>query len=343
MASVVKRRRKDGSFSWYARYRDGTGKDVWKKCTSAKEAKAVAAEADVQLARSGGTWSPPAKVTVADYSKTWLNRHGPALRPRTLATYQRVFDQQLVPEFGATPLAALTRAQIKDYAAQAGGRRCCREHGPQRDRSVAGDALERARGRPDPRQRRPTAAAPGRPTRQADRRSDPRAGRGGRRAAGVEGRGPILLAATTGLRRGEVFGLRWRDVDFDARLIHVRQANNDGTLDSPKTAAGTRIVPMFGSVRQLPARGRARSPLQAHRRPRLPRRRRRTAQPQRLHQMDLLPGDLQGQGQALPLPRPPPLLRLAADRPGRRHPPDRPRRRPRRPVDHVARLLALDG
>ena len=27
MASVVRRRRKDGSSSWYARYRDGAGKD----------------------------------------------------------------------------------------------------------------------------------------------------------------------------------------------------------------------------------------------------------------------------------------------------------------------------
>src|SRR4051812_15216559 len=54
MASVVKRRRKDGSYSWYARFRDGRGKDVWKKCASAKDAKAYAAEAEVKLARSGG-------------------------------------------------------------------------------------------------------------------------------------------------------------------------------------------------------------------------------------------------------------------------------------------------
>ena len=64
VASVVRRRRKDGSSSWYARYRDGAGKDRWEKCTSAKDARARAAEAAVRLSRTGGSWTPPARVTV---------------------------------------------------------------------------------------------------------------------------------------------------------------------------------------------------------------------------------------------------------------------------------------
>lgn len=37
----------------------------------------------------------------------------------------------------------------------------------------------------------------------------------------------ILVAATTGCRRGELCGLRWRDVDLDKAEIHVRQAITD--------------------------------------------------------------------------------------------------------------------
>ena len=34
---------------------------------------------------------------------------------------------------------------------------------------------------------------------------------------------PVLLAITTGMRRGEILGLRWSDVDFDAGAVSVQQ------------------------------------------------------------------------------------------------------------------------
>jgi integrase len=33
-----------------------------------------------------------------------------------------------------------------------------------------------------------------------------------------------MAAVLTGMRRGELFGLRWEDVDFKSDVIHVRQA-----------------------------------------------------------------------------------------------------------------------
>jgi len=45
----------------------------------------------------------------------------------------------------------------------------------------------------------------------------------------------FLVAATVGLRRGEVLALRWRDLDFGKLLLHVRQAwKDDTTLGPPK-------------------------------------------------------------------------------------------------------------
>lgn len=75
----------------------------------------------------------------------------------------------------------------------------------------------------------------------------------GRLIAAAEDRGqPILaatiaLAATTGARRGELLGLRWSDVDFDARLLHIRRAvkHEDGpgwTIGDTKTHAERRIA-----------------------------------------------------------------------------------------------------
>jgi integrase len=93
-------------------------------------------------------------------------------------------------------------------------------------------------------------------------------------ASSPEGRRPIVLAATAGLRRGEVFGLCWQDVDFEKRVIRVRASNANGRLTRPKTEAGERLVPMFGSVRLAPARAASAVPLHPPTRRRVPERRR---------------------------------------------------------------------
>jgi len=60
---------------------------------------------------------------------------------------------------------------------------------------------------------------------------------------------PILLVVTTGMRRGEVLGLRWRDVDLDKGIIHVRQTltrvGNEIKFKQPKTAKSRQSVAML--------------------------------------------------------------------------------------------------
>ncbi len=43
------------------------------------------------------------------------------------------------------------------------------------------------------------------------------------------------IAAYTGLRLGELLALRWRDVDFTKRIIHVRWSYVQGREDRPKS------------------------------------------------------------------------------------------------------------
>lgn len=61
----------------------------------------------------------------------------------------------------------------------------------------------------------------------------------------------------TGCRIGEVLGLRWQDIDFKNRTININhnlvyRAQDDGTcinrVNSPKTSAGIRIIPMLDEV-----------------------------------------------------------------------------------------------
>jgi integrase len=55
-------------------------------------------------------------------------------------------------------------------------------------------------------------------------------------------------AAMTGLRQGEAIALRWRDVDWLAARIRVRQNYVRGEFGTPKSRRSTRSVPMADEV-----------------------------------------------------------------------------------------------
>jgi integrase len=58
----------------------------------------------------------------------------------------------------------------------------------------------------------------------------------------------FLTAAMTGLRHGELLGLRWRDVDWTAGRIRVRQNYVRGHWGTPKSKRGSRSVPLADRV-----------------------------------------------------------------------------------------------
>ena len=57
---------------------------------------------------------------------------------------------------------------------------------------------------------------------------------------------PVLLAVTTGMRRGELLGLRWDDIDFTAKTLAVRrslqQTNTNIAFKETKTASSRRVI-----------------------------------------------------------------------------------------------------
>lgn len=64
------------------------------------------------------------------------------------------------------------------------------------------------------------------------------------------------LLLTTGVRRGECFGLQWGDIDFENRIIHIKRNVTYTTLRGisvglPKTDTGIREIPITESVLSL--------------------------------------------------------------------------------------------
>ena len=63
---------------------------------------------------------------------------------------------------------------------------------------------------------------------------------------------PILLASVYGLRRSEVLGLQWKNIDFVNKSIHIVQTLQQNTggsyLDTTKTESSNRTLPMTNDI-----------------------------------------------------------------------------------------------
>lgn len=64
------------------------------------------------------------------------------------------------------------------------------------------------------------------------------------------------LAVTTGLRQGELFGLKWSDLEWETRKIHIQrqvQRQTEGLVfTEPKSAAGRRVITLGkGTIQKL--------------------------------------------------------------------------------------------
>jgi integrase len=54
---------------------------------------------------------------------------------------------------------------------------------------------------------------------------------------------PVLTAVSTGVRRGELFGLRWSDFDVERRRLWIRRSlDNCGEFNEPKTKRSVRAI-----------------------------------------------------------------------------------------------------
>jgi integrase len=200
-----------------------------------------------------GTYVEPSRLTVAVFLRDqWLPGLAGQVRPTTLHAYRTNLERYVLPAIGATLLQRLTPAHLNQlYAALlAAGGRDGRQLSARTVQSVAmtvrkaiGDAarwglLHRNVA---------ALASPPKP-----RRADMRTWTAEQlRAflAHVEGErlyAAWLLLASTGMRRGEVLGLRWVDVDLDLARVAVRQtlvlAGRQVITSEPKTARGRRSI-----------------------------------------------------------------------------------------------------
>jgi integrase len=65
---------------------------------------------------------------------------------------------------------------------------------------------------------------------------------------------PVLLAASTGMRRGEILGLRWCDLDFDRSTLQIAQIvealKKSVSIKEPKTERSRRTIVLPATIVQ---------------------------------------------------------------------------------------------
>lgn len=66
--------------------------------------------------------------------------------------------------------------------------------------------------------------------------------------AQTHGRKDIVIMLNTGIRRSELLGLKWKDIDFDNKIMHIERAVTQTKgkiiIDKPKTKTSVRAIPM---------------------------------------------------------------------------------------------------
>jgi integrase len=228
------RERSPGSFE--LRYSFGTDPATGKRKIATATVRGSRKDAEKELRRllralDTGEHVDPNNLTVRAWLTQWLTFVRAEISPRSYGCYADIVVGRLVPAFGKLPLAKLAPAHIQSVYTEwsTGGRRDGKE-GPLASQSrrlihrVLSAALTRA----------VEMQLISRNPAQVLRKRLPKIERG-EMATLTDGQmetvleairptplyWPVLIALATGMRRGEILALRWRNVDLDRGAIRV--------------------------------------------------------------------------------------------------------------------------
>jgi integrase len=186
-------------------------------------------------------------ATFADAAAEWLRyvEQDRMRKPSTVATYRSLLGSRLLPAFAEMPIESITPVMIEswigtvDRTAATRVKLLAMMHGIfQRARKVWGLKVN-----PVDDVEKPPLGSNG----DIEVFSPEEVWALVRSAASEQDAAIFLAAAFTGLRRGELLALRWRDVDFTGSVIRVRASYHEGVLSTPKSGK-VRSVPMAQDV-----------------------------------------------------------------------------------------------
>lgn len=259
---------------WEARYTEGadpgTGKQVQRSITG-KTQKEVAQKLKAATAAiDSGTYTAPSKQTLGQWLDAWIETYCGSVKPRTLEIYKTDIRVHIKPALGAVRLEALTTQSIQAFYNALGKPTKDRPEGlsPKSVKNIHGvlhKALQQAvligclRFNPTD-----ACALPRREKKELTPFDDLQISAFLKAIQGSRYETLFTVTLFTGMREGEVLGLMWDCVNFEAGTITVNkqlqlhEAVGGGAyqLGSTKNGKGRSITPA-ASVMALLKRHRA--------------------------------------------------------------------------------------
>jgi integrase len=227
----------------------GRRKQRWHAFRGNKRAAQVRL-AELIAASEHGTYIAPSKITLAAYIDQWLRNVAPVrAREKTVRRYGEL-GKHITGTLGDRRLQSLRGDEFTAlYLALAGKKLAPRtiQHVHTLVRMVLKHALEQGDIK-----RALKISTPSRPATEAPvlKSEEVSALLGGLRDSPMY---PIVtLALATGMRRGELLGLQWQDIDLEGGKLEVRrsleQTGRALQLKEPKTKRGRRIISLPASA-----------------------------------------------------------------------------------------------
>lgn len=224
------RQRPDGR--WEARYtvgRDGgTGKQIQKSVYGKTQKEVLKKLRQVSVDIENGVYTEPSKLTVGQWLDIWLDEYTGNLKPHTVTAYKSLCNTHLKPTMGAIKLTALSTPVIqKTYNALHKGRGNNQPLSAKTIRNLNGvfhKSMEQAVKIGYIRHNPCNNCTLPKVTRKEITPLDDTAIK--RFISACEGEIYKTLYITTlftGMRQGEVLGLRWDNIDFDNGIIYIVQ------------------------------------------------------------------------------------------------------------------------
>jgi integrase len=240
---------RDGRRRYEITFRDSEGRQRWKVVPGGlTDAEATLHEVRGKLRR--GERVSPTKATFGEVAEAWIETQG-ELRPRTLDAYRSALRVHLLPRFGRLKISQLTEDHVALLIAEmrAKGRAAwtVRSALTPLHRTFS-YAVRRGMIESNPMDRLERGERPS--VGRREMRILDRAEIGAMLEAADEQYRPLLATAVfTGLRLGELLGLTWANVDFDAGMVGVRrQLDRNGQRVETKTAQAVRDVVLMPAL-----------------------------------------------------------------------------------------------